>query len=569
MAASVGPRPQARQHRPALACTVVLLLVTLTAAPALGRSSDQGGDFGVCGAGYWLKLDVSGAGWILEWGPAWADDRPEPPTLIVAEDGDGGPWAVDWNAATPTLSVHTKAAGILTAFAGGTSGTVTGAEEPHPVHDGELLRHAISFVVFCFGEPPPPPPPPPPDPVELGLRKVWLDGDGRSVEAPGVSFAVTLAVDGTVLATLDDTSPATGVWTEVAPGTTYVVAEPTLPEGWRTVDCPDGLDLGDGSVAADGPGSFVAGSSGHHVVCNRLVDEGNGDDDGDDRPPVVGDVTVELRKEWFAADGSRTEPEPGLDDASWSVELLVDDEPAAAIPPGTGTGGRTAAATLVLGTDYRVTENAPDGWQEVGCATVTGASAAVATGTGTGFTATADGVHLVCNQVETAVEPIVTERPAIGLTKTARLDPDRDGNRVVVHGADGGGRIAYDYVITNTGETELADLRLVDDVLGDVALPTATVLAADEELTVTATHTLTRADVEAGRITNTATVTGTAPDGTSVEASATETVLVVEVAGRARRAERLPSTGGELLAVVVTALLAMGVGGLLLRRSTR
>ena len=60
---------------------------------------------------------------------------------------------------------------------------------------------------------------------------------------------------------------------------------------------------------------------------------------------------------------------------------------------------------------------------------------------------------------------------------------------------------------------------MVDDPLvGTVACPVTT-LAPTESTTCTATYTLTQADVDAGHVANTATVTGTDPNDTDVDAT--------------------------------------------------
>jgi hypothetical protein len=116
--------------------------------------------------------------------------------------------------------------------------------------------------------------PPAPEPVTIGLTKVWLDEDGAVEEAPDAPFAVTLQAAETVLVTVDETTPAT-VSTELPAGSSYVVAEPTLPEGWELADCPAGLELE--GIVATGVGTFTAsaveGASGLHVVCNQPIVE--------------------------------------------------------------------------------------------------------------------------------------------------------------------------------------------------------------------------------------------------------------------------------------------------------
>lgn len=112
-----------------------------------------------------------------------------------------------------------------------------------------------------------------PDVVTIGLAKLWLDADGEILdEAPDVDYAVTMSIQDTVLATVDPSTPAEAASTEVEVGTEYLVAEPTLPDGWREAECPAGI-YGADDVIADGTGIFVATGSGRHVVCNEPIVE--------------------------------------------------------------------------------------------------------------------------------------------------------------------------------------------------------------------------------------------------------------------------------------------------------
>ncbi|WP_177172490.1 DUF7507 domain-containing protein [Paracoccus alkenifer] len=83
-----------------------------------------------------------------------------------------------------------------------------------------------------------------------------------------------------------------------------------------------------------------------------------------------------------------------------------------------------------------------------------------------------------------------------------------------------GAVIEFDFTIRNTGNVTLDNLVLTDD-LADVELDDAALaglsLAPAGEVTVTGSYVLTAADIEAGGLDNTATVTGDAPDGTGVE----------------------------------------------------
>ncbi len=86
-----------------------------------------------------------------------------------------------------------------------------------------------------------------------------------------------------------------------------------------------------------------------------------------------------------------------------------------------------------------------------------------------------------------------------------------------------GDSIDYTFTIANNGPVTVSDITLTDDQLGTIDLGGQTSLTADGTITATATYTVVEADLP-GPITNTATVSGTDPDGNPVSISATATV---------------------------------------------
>ena len=85
-------------------------------------------------------------------------------------------------------------------------------------------------------------------------------------------------------------------------------------------------------------------------------------------------------------------------------------------------------------------------------------------------------------------------------------------------GNTAGDTIDYSFVVENTGNVTLTGITVDDPLVGAVDCPVTT-LAPTESTTCTATYTLTQADVDAGHVANTATVTGTDPNDTDVDAS--------------------------------------------------
>ncbi len=96
-----------------------------------------------------------------------------------------------------------------------------------------------------------------------------------------------------------------------------------------------------------------------------------------------------------------------------------------------------------------------------------------------------------------------------------------------------GDEVTYTFVATNSGGLTLSDVDITDTGLTGLSAldctPTAPAsLAPGEDLTCTATKTMSQAETDAGSVTNTATATGTPPGGANpVTATDDETVLSV------------------------------------------
>jgi hypothetical protein len=595
--------------------TLTLLLGGALVTPALA----QGGDHGACGDGYWIKADFNG-GWTWEDGPAWEGDAPDRPTLEVLtyKDGDPNePWEVRWTSKVPVASVTTKAADYYTAFSGGTSGTVTGAGEN---------QHAISHIVFCYPAPAPEPEvggltvtktvvgdEAPSDAVfgfTVGEESFTLaDGDTRTftdLEAgtevvvtetdaagadlttvdgvAGASTTVTIVADQTVTVAFvnsyddapSDPDPATITVTksvtgdgeaptapfsfeltcegetlqrfDVAAGETSEVftvpaeaicsVEETAAHGAEVTWSISAL-RGQGPVTA----SFTVEPETRHEVLftNHFpADDDNGNGNGPPPPPPpppppVLEPGIDLVK---AADLTPDEEgdkvvtfEPdgapvtitydylvtNTGDTTLSEITLVDD-PLGPITVTTDAldPGETATGTI----DYVVTAQDADAGEIYNEAEVTGQAP-----DGTIVEATDD--ELV--HVETVLPIEVPAEPGISLEKVSDVQPDDDGVKALVFDPDAAPMtITYTYTITNTGDTTLSDLTLLDDVLGPISVPDVT-LEPGDELEVLADHVMTEADAEAGEILNVAVVTGTAPGDVQVTDTASELVHVVRV----------------------------------------
>src|SRR5690606_17205123 len=96
------------------------------------------------------------------------------------------------------------------------------------------------------------------------------------------------------------------------------------------------------------------------------------------------------------------------------------------------------------------------------------------------------------------------------ITKTAST-----GNFVL------GNTITYSFKVVNTGDVVLNNVFVNDPLQGLSAITPSSVssLAIGAETTFTATYIVTQADVDNGKIDNTATATGTPPIGNDVSDS--------------------------------------------------
>ncbi|RVI73537.1 DUF11 domain-containing protein [Sinorhizobium meliloti] len=120
---------------------------------------------------------------------------------------------------------------------------------------------------------------------------------------------------------------------------------------------------------------------------------------------------------------------------------------------------------------------------------------------------------------------VVPPDQASGLTieKTGTLD-DADGDGLL----DAGETISYSFLVRNTGAVTMTDVTVNDPLLANAGLsvtPAPQTLAPGGTATFTATYTPTQAEIDAGRVENTATSTGTPPSGPPTE-SPPDTVVV-------------------------------------------
>jgi uncharacterized repeat protein (TIGR01451 family) len=153
-----------------------------------------------------------------------------------------------------------------------------------------------------------------------------------------------------------------------------------------------------------------------------------------------------------------------------------------------------AGASIECQARHTVTQSDVDAGQVV--------NAAVVTGTGP------DGVVNAVTDTSADVVTPIAASPALETTKIrTSAVPDSVGDV-----------ISYTIKARNTGNVTLSAVTIVDPnaTIGTCVptIPTAS-LAPNAEITCVATHVVTQAEVDAGRVANTATATGTAPGGPS------------------------------------------------------
>lgn len=123
---------------------------------------------------------------------------------------------------------------------------------------------------------------------------------------------------------------------------------------------------------------------------------------------------------------------------------------------------------------------------------------------------------------------VPAQNPAIELHKRVASVTDTDGSSTF----STGDLVNYTFTITNTGDTTLENVTLTDPLPGiliDGCAPAqGSTLGLGNTMSCTAVYTATLNDVNAGDITNTATVSGNSPNGIEVDDSSTASVFAAE-----------------------------------------
>ena len=181
--------------------------------------------------------------------------------------------------------------------------------------------------------------------------------------------------------------------------------------------------------------------------------------------------------------------------------------------PGLAPGG---SETCTGNTPHTVTQADVDGGSVFDSATATGAD-------------TRGNVSPESNPPATATIDAEAAAPAVSLIKSGTVTPAADQG-----GAKIGDSVAYSYLVTNTGDVTLASVEVSDPSLGSVTCPVPADpgLAPGDSETCTADtlYTVTQADVDNGKILDTATATGTDTKGNLSPISDPSTATINTVA---------------------------------------
>jgi trimeric autotransporter adhesin len=179
-----------------------------------------------------------------------------------------------------------------------------------------------------------------------------------------------------------------------------------------------------------------------------------------------------------------------------------------------------------------------------------------ATATGT----TPDGTKSPVSAPSTVTIPATPGVPTVSIVKTATVSPVADQG-----GAKLGDTISFSYLVTNTGNVTDKSVAVSDPTGGAVTCPApaAPGLAPGASVTCTANvaHTVTQADVTAGKVTDTATATGLDVQGVTSPPSAPSTVTVPVVAPAATAAVT-PTASAASAAPAATTPAPDGLGAI-------
>ncbi len=145
----------------------------------------------------------------------------------------------------------------------------------------------------------------------------------------------------------------------------------------------------------------------------------------------------------------------------------------------------------------------------------------------------------VTSNEDSTETPVTAPAPALSIEKTAGTPVDKNNSGIT----DAGDTIAYTFVVTNTGNVPLHDVKVNDPKAGAVTCE-ATTLAPGQSINCAADapYIVSETDETAGKVINTATSTGTDPDNGGVTSNEDSTETPVTAPAPALSIEKTAGT---------------------------
>ncbi|WP_172982587.1 hypothetical protein [Phyllobacterium sp. SYP-B3895] len=135
-------------------------------------------------------------------------------------------------------------------------------------------------------------------------------------------------------------------------------------------------------------------------------------------------------------------------------------------------------------------------------------------------------------------------------------------------GTTAGSTIAYSFTVKNTGNVTLKNIRLTDKLVdalvsGDPIAELAP--GAFDDKTFTALYTLKQADIDAGKVDNAATVTGTLPSGSDISSDGAVTTPIVAAPGLVLEKKTGPPSGNTVGSTITYSFTVKNTGNVTLK----
>ena len=130
------------------------------------------------------------------------------------------------------------------------------------------------------------------------------------------------------------------------------------------------------------------------------------------------------------------------------------------------------------------------------------------------------------DQVQT---PTKSSQPS---AQNSSISVVKEADKESMTDAEAGDVITYTFTVTNTGDTELNDVDIIDELIEkdgvDIDTSSIGALEAGESVTVTAEYAVTDDDISAGIVTNVATARATDSNGEDIESVESKAVTTIE-----------------------------------------